>query len=159
MDARLRERRRILRVSVSRHINRNVRRRSHRADAFFVPWVRIRSLASRPTCIPRGGELASTSRAPCRCGSLRLLRPVPPRQRSPAACRGRHSPQRAAGNRAPYGRFRSRSVSKTATHHLTSAKEKIFRASFTFLRRLSSSFFESHRNRYPEPQITKQPDY
>ena len=78
MDARLRERRRVLRVSASQRIDRNVRRRPHRAGAFFVPRARIRSLASRPTCIPRGRGLASTSRAPCGCGSLHLLRPEPP---------------------------------------------------------------------------------
>ena len=88
MDARLRERRRVLRVNTSQHIDCNVRRRSHRADAFFVPWVRIRSLASRPTCIPRGGGLPPPAALPAGAavfvccvlsphGSVRPSRPVP----------------------------------------------------------------------------------
>ena len=73
----------------------------------------------------RARKLASTGRAPCRCGGLRLLRPALPA--AAFARRAPHPPQpstsggkslilkRVADKRAPYSRFRSRSVSKTAT--------------------------------------------
>ena len=105
----------------------------------------------------RARKLASTGRVPCRCGGLRLLRPA-----LPAAAFARRAPyppqpstsggkslilKRVADNRAPCSRFRSQSVSKAATHSEMFEKpplisryllnREVFRAAFTFLRRLS----------------------
>ena len=148
MDARLRERRGVLRVSASQHIDCNVRRRSHRADAFFhAPGVNLFSgFVPHVDTALIGRSISCVS---CGRSGLRLLRPALPcptfalRPALPAAAfarRAPHPPQpstsggkslilkRVADNRAPYSRFRSRSVSKTATRSEMFEKPPLIRS-------------------------------
>lgn len=177
MDARLRERRGILRVSTSRHIDCSVRRRPFGSTPFYAALANLFLAASalqmRPPsgwmrCTPqpyppaavllvRSATLAHHARdAPSSAFRPRSPRPVlahralfPP---YPSTSGGKSLIlKRVADNRAPCSQFRFKSVSKTATYRQMSAKQEIFRASFTFLRLLSPSFFKTLRNRYPEP--------
>ena len=108
MDARLRERRGVLRVSTSRHIDCSVRRRPSRAGAFLRRAGKLVSSSPRSADAPALGldalhpaAVPPRSRTPREIGDTR-----PPRSRcaeqcvpsSLAAFRPRHIPQRVAVN-------------------------------------------------------------
>ena len=124
MDAHLRKRRGILRVSASRHIDCSVRRRPFGPTPFYAALANSFLAASALQMRPPSGWVCrtSSSRTPCGIGNTR-----PPRSRCAEQCVP-SSPypstsggkslilKRVAENRAPYSRFRFQDVSKTATH-------------------------------------------
>lgn len=142
MDARLRERRGILRVSASRHIDCSVRRRPFGSMPFYTALANLFLAAPLCRCArPRAGCAAPRSRTPpaavllvrsatlahhARDAPSSAFRPRSPR--SVLAHRALFRPypstsggkslilKRVADNRAPYSRFRFQDVSKTATH-------------------------------------------
>ncbi len=107
MDARLRERRGVLRVSASRHIDCSVRRRPFGSTPFYA--APANSFLAAPLCRcarPRAGCAAPRSRTPSSHALCGLGSPRPPCSRcaeqcvpsSLAAFRPRHIPQRVAVN-------------------------------------------------------------
>lgn len=158
MDARLRKRCGVLRVSASRHIDCSVRRRPSRAGAFLRHAGKLVSGSSRPVdALVLGLDALHPAAVPPAAalfvGSAALVhraRDAPSsafRPRSPRPVLAHRAPfppypstsggkslilKRVADNRAPYSRFRFQNVSKTATHQRVSAKQEIFRAAFAF---------------------------
>lgn len=142
MDARLRERRGVLRVSASRHIDCSVRRRPFGSTPFYAAlansFLAASALQMRPPsgwmrCTPqpyppaavllvRSATLAHHARdAPSSLFRPRSPRPVlahrAPFRPYPSTSGGKSLIlKRVAENRAPYSRFRFQNVSKTATH-------------------------------------------
>lgn len=166
MDARLRKRRGILRVSTSRHIDCSVRRRPFGSTPFYAAlansFLAASALQMRPPsgwmrCTPQpylqqprslwARQPSSTVLAMRRTACSALARRAPSSP-YPSTSGGKSLIlKRVAENRAPYSRFRFQDVSKTATHSEMFEKpplisryllnREVFRAAFTFLRRLS----------------------
>ena len=128
MDARLRERRGVLRVSASRHIDCSVRRRPFGPTLFYAALANLflaaHALQMRPPsgwmrCTPQpylqqprslwARQPSSTVLAMRRAACSVLARGG---LSSPTVRYSGHIPQRVADNRAPYSRFRFQDVSK-----------------------------------------------
>ena len=135
MDARLRKRRGILRVSASRHIDCSVRRRPLGSTPFYAalanlflaaPALQMRPLSGWMRCTPqpypqqlyslRTRQHSPTALAMRRTACSALARRAPSSP-YPSTSGGKSLIlKRVAENRAPYSRFRFQDVSKTATH-------------------------------------------
>lgn len=155
MDARLRERRGVLRVSASRHIDCSVRRRPFGSTPFYAalanlflaaPTLQMRPLSGWTRCTPQPyppaavflvGSAALVHRArdaPSSAFRPRSPRPVlahralfPP---YPSTSGGKSLIlKRVADNRAPYSRFRSRTFQKPPLIRKSSKSRHSFEAS------------------------------
>lgn len=135
MDARLRKRRGVLRVSASRHIGCSVRRRPFGSTPFFAALANLFLAAHTPQMRPSSGWMRCTPQpylqqpyslwdrqhSPTALAMRRAVRSVlarrVPSSPYPSTSGGKSLIlKRVAENRAPYSRFRFQDVSKTATH-------------------------------------------
>lgn len=144
MDARLRKRRGILRVSASRHIDCSVRRRPSRAGAFLRRAGKLVSSSSRPADAPALGlgvphlqqpySLWDRQHSPTALAMRRAVRSVlarrVPSSPYPSTSGGKSLIlKRVADNRAPYSRFRFQDVSKPPLIRKCSKSRHSFEAS------------------------------
>lgn len=171
MDARLRERRGVLRVSASRHIDCSVRRRPFGSTPFYTALANLFLAAPALQMRPPSGWMRCTpqpypprSRTPREIGDTR-----PPRSRCAEQCvpSSLAAPRPRAPRPVPAmflnewrkimhlaANFASRAFQKPPLISEYQLNRRSFEQRSRF-RRLSPSFFKTHRSAYPKAKHAK----